>query len=220
MNSLFNIACAIILSFFNFYPKECEEAISFIQSNRPEIASTMSHLSKDEQLMAISIVAPEITQFSTVYDFLELRTLYILYRNTGKSNFSVGYFQMKPSFIEDMESYIRKNNILKKRYNSLLPSGKEKEKREFRLNNLSSLKGQLRYLELFIDIAKLKTESIKFPDTKSRLKYWATLYNSGLNINYDTNIKFQKKKFFPRDSKLFNFSDVSVEFYDKLKDNW
>lgn len=218
--NLLNIACAVILSFFYHYPKESEEAISFIQSNKQEITSTMGHISKDEQLMAISIVAPEITQFSIVYDFFELRTLYILYRNTGKSNFSVGYFQMKPSFIEDMEAYIKKDKILKYKYKSLLPSGTEKEKREFRLNNLSSLKGQLRYLELFIDIAKLKTENIKFTDTKSKLKYWATLYNSGINIDYETNIKFQKKNFFPRDSKLFNFSDVSVEFYDKLKDNW
>lgn len=211
--------CAAILSFFDFSPKESEEAVCFIQQNNKEIKSHMQSLNSEEQHIAMSIVAPEISQYSSVSDFFELRTLYILYLNTGKSNFSVGYFQMKPRFIEDMEVYVSKNPCLKNRYRDLMPKGTEREKREFRLNNLSSLEGQLKYLELFIAVAKLKTESIEFSDIDSKIKYWATLYNSGINIGHDNNLKYQEKKFFPRGAQLFNYSDVAFEFYNKLKSN-
>ena len=50
-----------------------------------------------------SIVAPEITQYSFIRNTLESYTLNVLYVQYGRAyaDYSIGFFQMKPSFIEE-----------------------------------------------------------------------------------------------------------------------
>lgn len=205
-----------LLTFFGSYPKASEDAIKFIQKNQKQIDNTLSDLTEQERNIAMAIVAPEISQFSTFTDFFEMRSLYIMYLNSGTADFSVGYFQMKPSFVETLESYVEKNKSLQSRFSKLLPKGSERERREFRLKKLGSLEGQLQYLDLFMAVAKMKTAKLKFSDLKSKIRYWATMYNSGLGISYDKNLSMQKRKLFPREEKTFNYSEVVYEFYQKL----
>lgn len=141
---MYTILCTIAISFFGCFPKEAYEAISLINENKQMIQQTMCNISSEEQLIAISIVAPEISQFSKYLDFVELRTLYVIYLSRGKSDFSIGPFQMKPSFIEEMEKIVINTPQLIKKYKDLIPKGSDKEKRKFRLQNLSSYKGQLK----------------------------------------------------------------------------
>ena len=178
----------------------------------------MQSQGNEEKAIAMAIVAPEVSQFSTIFDALEMQTLFIFYLNSGKSDFSVGLFQMKPSFIENLERFISKNKSLKKKYHYLLPKGSERDKRRFRLKQLSTLEGQLEYLSLFLDICKTKTSEINFKDDKDRLRYWATLYNSGLNLTHDQVIGMQGKTLFPHFSSKFNYADVALEFYPGIKD--
>ena len=198
------------------FPKETQEAVDFFTQHSQEISTQLKRLDKETRKIAIAIVAPEVSQYSTVMDFFELRTLFISYRNFGRGDFSVGYFQMKPSFIEGLESEIAKSSALTKKYSSYLPRGTDKEKRETRLKRLRTLEWQLKYLEVFIDVAKQKTKGIKFPDNESKLRYWATLYNSGFSLSKERVKHYQNKKLFPRSSRSFNYSDVAVEFYKLL----
>lgn len=202
--------------FIGAYPREAEQVEEFCRENIKDISAGLAGLAPEERLMAIALVAPEISQFSEFCDFLELRTLYAVYVNTGKSDFSVGLFQMKPSFVEDLEFHIKKDKELRRRYSSLLPKGSEKEQRRFRLTNLSTLQGQLKYLEVFIEIAKRKTKSLSAQDEMDKLRYWATLYNSGLNRPEEDIRRLEKVKMFPKFSRQYNYSDVCVEFYNKL----
>lgn len=206
----------LLQSFFNAYPKDCRDALDFIEENNKTINLNLHNLSDEEKIMAMAIVAPEISQFSSVMDFVELRALFISYRNFGKGDFSVGYFQMKPSFVETLETEIMKNNKLKSRYSSFIPNGGDKSKREQRLKRLSSLEWQLKYLEVFFEIAKLKTASIKFKDQEDKLKYFATLYNSGINSSSKRVEEMQKKTYFPHNVRKYNYSDVALEFYREM----
>lgn len=192
--------------------------MDFFKENSKEIRSELKDLSEDERLIAMAIVAPEVSQYSSVMDFLELRTLFIMYRNMGSGDFSVGKFQMKPSFVELIEKEISKDNKLKKQFNSYIPTGDEKEKRTTRLKRLSELEWQLKYLRVFIDLARKKTKNVKFKTSEDKLRYWATLYNSGLNIGSDKVKRMMSEQHFPHYSrKKFNYADVAVEFYKALK---
>ena len=128
----------------------------------------------------------------------------------------MGYFQMKPSFVEALELEIRKDKGLYKKYGNIIPTGNEKEVRTARLKRLSELEWQLRYLQVFIEIAKRKTEKIKWGGQEEKLRYWATLYNSGFNIDSQQVKAIQKRKGFPHGVRKFNYSEVAVEFYKIL----
>ena len=199
---------------------ETKEAVKFIEKNAKEIKANMPGLTAGERRIAMAIVAPEISQYSSVTNFMELRSLFITYRNFGRGDFSVGYFQMKPSFIEALEREIRNTKQLNKKYKGYLISGDEKSIRTERLNRLSTLDWQLKYLEVFVEIAKQKTSAIKFKNTEEKLRYWATLYNSGFNSNRTRVAEMQKKRYFPRNSKQFNYADVAVEFYNLLSSKY
>lgn len=219
MTILCSILGSVIISFFSNSPKEASEAVSFINENKSSIQQSLKSLSSEEQLMAMSIVAPEISQFSSFQNFLELRTLFVMYLNTGQSDFSVGYFQMKPSFIELMEKKVKFSSILLKKYKDIIPKGSTRNKRKFRLERLGSLQGQLRYLELFIDIVKIITSSMNFTNSENKLKYWATLYNSGLDLKESDVVRLQSLNLFPRYDKKYNYSSITTEFYHELKKN-
>ena len=202
--------------YFALFSRETNEALRFIEKNATVIRKNLSGLSPEERLMAMAIVAPEISQYSSVSNFMEMRALFISYRNFGRGDFSVGHFQMKPSFIEDLEKEIRSDKQLSGRYKQNLPSGSDIEKRETRLERLASLEWQLKYLQVFIDVVKIKTRNLKFKSAEEKLKYWATLYNSGFHSNQQRVASMQKKNYFPRGSKKFNYSDVALEFYTEL----
>lgn len=206
----------VLQSYMAFFARESEEALKFFRDNRELIAKEMPYLNTEERKMALAIVAPEVSQYSKVLDFVELRTLFIFYRSYGRGDFSVGQFQMKPSFIEALEAQISKNSALKKRYGSYLPKGDDKTKRETRLNRLMDLQWQLRYLQVFIDVVKGKTAGMKFASEKDKLKYWATLYNSGFNISQEKARSMMQRRLFPHNKNRFNYADVAWEFYQKL----
>jgi len=215
---MLGIICGIILSFFGTYPKESSATIEAFKDNRDTISTELSKLSSTERTMALAVVAPEYSQFSKFLDFVELRALYVMYLNEGVSDFSVGPFQMKPSFIENMEKIVQKSTSLKKKFSKLLPNGTVRDQRKFRLNNLATWSGQLRYLELFIVIVKEKTKNIRFDNEELRLKRWATIYNSGINLDEKVITHHQYVKQFPKVVKNFNYSDVAIEFFEKLRE--
>lgn len=211
-----SLICAAVLSFFSTYPDDCRGALRSFEAASSVIDSNLSRLSPTEKTMALAIVAPELSQFSQVTDFVELQSLYVMYVNAGTADFSVGPFQMKPSFVETLESVVKSTPSLKKQYSALLPEGTVREQRRARLDRLSTLSGQLQYLELFIEVVKIKTAGIRFAGDEERLKHWATLYNSGINLTPAKVRTYQAKKLFPRARKQFNYADVALEFYRQL----
>ena len=206
----------LLQTYFIVFPSQTKEALNFFQDNAALINKQLSDLPEEEKKMALAIVAPEVSQYSSVVNFLEMRSLFIMYRSYGKGDFSVGHFSMKPSFVEALEKEISEGGYLPEKYKSYIPEGEPKEQRTTRLKRLGDEKWQLRYLKVFIDVVKEKTKDINFPNLESKLKYWATLYNAGFDSSPEKVKSCQQKKQFPHNSKQFNYSDIVVEFFEAM----
>lgn len=212
--SLIFIYCA----YFAQYPQECTQTLSFIASTPTFSEVLCKNLNAEEAVIAESIVAPEISQYSPIEDNVQIRTLYLLYVQYGTANFSIGYLQMKPSFAEEIESLIQDDKQLKRKYQRLVIKGLDiSQKRRIRLERLSSLRWELEYLSAFMQIATKRLAGTKL-DTKARIMYLATMYNSGVSINIENIPQILRSKHFPHWShKQFNYAECVLEFYNKLK---
>lgn len=203
------------------YPSCVSEAIDFFRTNKEEFIKNSPGLSEEERKMAAAIVAPEVSTYSKVLNFVELRSMFVTYVYQGGGNFSVGVFQMKPSFAETIEKMARDNRMLGKEYSSWLKECEQgetlKDKRRARLNRLDDINWQIRYLTLFYRLADIKASKLNFKNKEEKLRYLATLYNSGINISYEKAVEKMSQKRFPHFNPEFNYADISVEFYDMIR---
>jgi hypothetical protein len=144
-----------------------------------------------------------------------------MYTQFGKdySDFSVGYFQMKPSFVESLENYISQNPKQFKDYiEFLFKDPQSKNSRIVRLERLNNILWQLKYLAAFCAIVENRFKSNTYSSIEEKLKFYAAAYNSGYHKSKEHLINMQKKTFFPKIAKQkFNYSDISVQFYNKIK---
>lgn len=196
-----------LASYFSTFPLEVKETISFLSI---KVETRLSNvLTKDESIMAMSIVAPEISQFSSIRDEVETGVLKVMYVQKGWGNFSIGPFQMKPSFAEALE---RENSDL---FNQ--PKKNGRRDRADRVKRLSSLEGQIEYLLLFIKTVRKKTANLSFVNNEEKLLYWAMLYNAGLYLSHKNLNYYLSRKQFPRYSEQFNYAQICLEFYRFLR---
>ena len=212
-----NIIPMIILlspTYFETYNKEVQDAITFVSENKEIIKDFKKNLSKEDARIAMCIVAPELSQYSKIANSAETFALYTLYVQGHVSDFSIGPFQMKPSFAKTIEDEVSTCNYLYNYKDLIITGNTERAVRYERVERLSNLKWQLKYLSAFIEIVKKKTKRIKFKKKEDKLKYWATLYNAGINIDESLITNMYNIKGFPRYSpRCFNYADVCIEFY-------
>lgn len=182
-----NLLASILLltSFVASHSSECDKVREFFDSNKFIQTTLNDKIGRHGCYSAISIVAPEVCWYSSISDKAETYALKVLYAQTGKGDFSIGYFQMKPSFAEQIENIIKSNNELKKNYSELIILDDTSQAiRAERVSRLSSLKYQTLYLAAFYEISKNRIS--KWSSNKEGqirfLKNMATLYNGGLNI--------------------------------------
>ena len=89
------------IDYQDIFGDDWNKALTFEKENRNwmEPLLAKSHISYP---VAISIIFPEIVRYSALRDKVEITLLKTLYVNLGEdyADFSVGQFQMKPSFAE------------------------------------------------------------------------------------------------------------------------
>lgn len=206
-------------SYSKIYNGEFQKTIQFYYSYRKSFEKTADKI-KLSPAFLFSIVAPEISQYSSIYNEAELYSLKVMYTQYGKdySNFSIGYFQMKPSFIESIEEFITTNPKELKKYTYLaIQDPQSKSSRITRLERMSSLKWQFKYLSAFCAIVQMRFKNESFDSNENKLKFYATAYNSGFNKTSDYIKKMQGRAFFPKlAGEKFNYANVSVLFYSYL----
>lgn len=205
-------------SFFSTFPKECMNTVQFISTTPVFSEILCRNIGADDVIVAESIVAPEISLHSFWEEDVQVRVLYLLYVRTGVTNFSIGPLQMKPSFAEQIENIVRNDVSLKRKYKKLIIYGHDIHKaRRIRIERLCSLSWQLEYLSAFMQIATKRLKG-KVKNYNMRVKYLATMYNSGLFVNINDIEKIFKTKRFPHwGIEKFNYAECALEFYEKLK---
>lgn len=192
------------------YPRETAKAVQWCTDNPWAYDALEEKLGSAElALWALCTVAPELGQWSTLRTKIELYTLKAVYVQEGRGNFSVGPFQMKPSFAERME----------KLHPSLRLSGDSpREERIARLERLSSAEGQLPYLVAFMKQAVSTVDSWGVQDPVMRFRYIATLYNAGLDISREKADELLRGALFPRFGlHKFNYADAAASFIPLIK---
>lgn len=205
-------------SYFATYFDESKQTLQFISSNQTFTEILGKNLKEEDVLVAKSIVAPEISQYSPIEDKIQVRTLYLLYVKYGTANFSIGMLQMKPSFAEQVEKLILSDSTLRKKYRNLIINTCDiAHNRRIRIERLSQLSWQLEYLSAFMQIASNRLNG-KVLSINKRIQYIATMYNSGLLLDFQSIENALRAKQFPHWSvSKFNYAECVLEFYHKLK---
>jgi hypothetical protein len=172
---------------------------------------------------AVAVIFPELVRYSALRDKMETAVLKALYINLGESyaNFSIGFFQIKPSFA----SYIRKEYSLAKRNKSSLNFRKRKtynDEKDFRREIVSDLEDpvqQLKYIAAFFLICEKKYKVSKLNEDE-KVKFLAAAYNCGIDKGQETIENMISRKFF--NTKLFgsvnySYSDVAIYWFNQFK---
>lgn len=171
--------------------------------------------------LAISIVFPELVRFSALSDKMETVMLKTLYVNLGDeyADFSIGVFQMKPSFAEEIreQSVILTTNNPDLKFKRKTDYSDINEFRKSIVKDLEDPQMQVRYLIAFIDICNIKF-GIFTKDEYSQVRFLATAYNAGFNKSTNAIEALADKKYFstkPYKSTCYSYSDVSLFWYRK-----
>jgi len=170
------------IDYAKMYGQDYQKALDFCRDNKWITDSLTKHDIQPE--VAMAVIFPELIRYSTVQDYAETKALEVLYVQYGKdyANYSIGPFQMKPSFIEQLE----------KDWNTLIPeSGKQKHgimtfpypdnspARNKLLSRLKTQEWQFRYLLMFMVVTEEKFSPLLPASTTDRLAFLATAYNCG-----------------------------------------
>jgi hypothetical protein len=218
----FLFLCVPGILHFNISEKEIQNAISTLKSNKPIIQKITDEYATDKAAVC-SIVFPEVIRYNAFKDFIETKSLEWLYVQYGKdkADFSIGLFQMKPSFIEKLEATIECTPSVRNRFNVLLIDNQKDivEKRRLRVERLKNIEWQLRYAVAYWCICEEVFKEENFDTKEAKIKFFATAYNFGFDRDVNKIKRWTTIKAFPYGEhytgKQLIYSDLSIDFFKK-----
>ncbi len=232
-NSLKNILLLVFLCIFynahsqnsefcNHYPAGCSSVTEFYSENKKELVRIIENDFEFEHLFLFAIVAPEIAKYSSLQDKLETSALDMFYVNLGAeySNFSIANFQIKPSFVQELEKKVTNSESLKTKFLFITKYTETTltEIRKERLLRMKTLEWQIKYLCCFYAFVEEKFKHKTFQNISEKLVFFATAYNLGLNATSADIQKHKNIRNFPDlpFHKNFNYAEVAKYFYFKI----
>jgi hypothetical protein len=207
-------------NFRAIFGEKYAEAENYLKQNTWIVG--VLHLQAADTQCALAVVFPEIIRYSYLQDRIQVRALKVLYVQYGRkyADFSVGHFQMKPSFIELLESDWNTLASAEEKAAAGIPAfaaGDRPEARGERVRRLDDLGWQARYLRLFMLVMKKRYGHLVFKGAEDRLRFYATAYNAGYAAG-EARIRraleekrFHLELFAPK--RTYNYADVAVHFY-------
>ena len=206
------------INYANLFGDDWKKAMTFEKENRiwMEPLLVKNHISYP---LAISIIFPELVRYSALQDKMEITLLKTLYVNLGEdyADFSIGQFQMKPSFAELIREKVsavtgQKSEIS---FKNLSDYDDIKDFRKSIVSDLEDPKSQICYLIAFIKICERNFNRDR-KDEMSVIKFLATAYNFGIDKNEKEIEHMIGKKIF--NTKLiktenYSYADVALFWY-------
>jgi hypothetical protein len=187
-------------------------AVDWLKQNDELIHEYASAFSiPDKELKAI--VFPELIRYNTFFNALEIESLKYLYVKEGKSyaDFSVGYFQMKPSFGEMIE--VDALNLLPAKYRNesgwKIKTTDDEQSRKERVKRLSNVRQQLIYLCALYKLCENRFMNTGITSAEERVKLFATCYNAGYRRSYKSLRSFMSKNHYYN----YNYASVSAYYF-------
>ena len=176
-----------------------------------------------EPALMCSVVFPELTRYSWVSNLMETKALELLYTQNGPSmaDFSIGLFQMKPSFVETLEQNItaQQGNSIYTEFAFLTQfvSSDPTFIRAERLQRLKNPEWQSLYVCAFCKLLDAKFVQEHFSNFNEKLRFYAAAYNLGLNASAERIKAWTNAKCFPFGSEYHitqpSYADVAETFY-------
>jgi hypothetical protein len=169
-----------------------------------------------------AVVFPELIRFSALQDKFETFALESLYSQYGKAyaNFSIGEFQIKPSFAEVIEKDFM--NLFREKTFGIYPSDTVENipNRAARVKRLKDKKAMLNYVLVFFKVMEKNYPAWKSADEK--IKFFACAYNSDYRKTEKEIRAMINKKFFSASltsSTNYSYSDIALFFYKHQSGN-
>lgn len=202
------------------YRNDYKWAVKFLKKHKKEILRKAESYNTEPDVIT-SVIFPEILRYSIFRDYFETKGLELIYVDHGKeyADFSIGFFQMKPSFFEKIEEYISCSEDLNYKFRHITEySGNtEKQIRKERLERLKSFHWQLEYMNCFFLLTE-ELHSAEWKSKKEKIKFFATAYNHGFYKKRKEIEKWIETAAFPygvrSKSKQYVYSDISCFFYE------
>ena len=202
--------------FKDIFGQKYLEAEEYLDNNK-WIKDSIAKCGVDPHL-AISVVFPELIRYSAVKDLVETRGLEVLYTQYGSeyADFSIGRFQMKPSFANRLENdwNLLLNNLPLNCNIKPFELSDNPEARIQRLMRLKDEKWQVKYLAMFLKIINLKHKI-----DLNNISFLASAYNSGYWNDSIAIIEKGKRNFFYtgliKSNEVYNYSEISEYYYKK-----
>ena len=165
-------------------------------------------------------IFPELVRYSALRDKMGITLLKALYVNIGEdyANFSIGNFQIKPSFA----SLVCESEIAAKlkRKGYKIPDKREyKNSRDYRYNIVKSLENtrtEFYYIVIFMKICLMKFDLSQMTE-KERIEFLASAYNYGFNHTIDEIREVSKKRYYSTkliSTEDYSYSDISTYWFD------
>jgi hypothetical protein len=200
------------------FGEDYEKALTYMQINRLLMHKVFEHNGVPADVL-VPVIFPERIRYSIIRDYIETESMKYFYVNEGSdfADFSVGDFQLKASFAEETESFIRKNPELKEKYSLLIISNENNKKaRETRIKRLQNTAYQLFYISAFYDIVNHRFDISRL-SKEEQIRFTASAYNHGFTKSKESIERYANLKFFPYGSsypgKQYAYSDIAYDFY-------
>ncbi len=205
------------------FPDDYKKALYFMQANHNGLKNSAVKYKHSVELLS-TVVFPEVMRYSLIKDFIETTGLEYIYITHGSTyaDFSIGPFQMKPSFAEHLEQAVEDSDSLKNIYKSLTSYALSDKAsvRALRIKRLKSLDWQLIYLNVFISATALKFKNERFNTLQDSLRFYASAYNTGLYKTAEAIKNSVSYNYFPYgksyEGKQYAYSDVAVYFHEHV----
>jgi hypothetical protein len=205
------------------FGRKYAEAERFLRDNA-WIAGALA-LSDVETRIALATVFPEVLRFSVLVDKIQVRGLKVLYVQSGRryADFSIGRFQMKPSFAETVErDYNRLVRPEEKKAAgiSAFETGETSELRRGRILRLDDDAWQVKYLRIFMMVMARLYAKTAFAGIEDRVRFYAAAYNRGYTAGERpiraaaAEKRFHVALLFP--SATYSYSEIALDFFRRL----
>ncbi|MFW6218784.1 MAG: hypothetical protein ACOC3S_01560 [Bacteroidota bacterium] len=206
--------------FRNIFTFDYQWAVNFMENNKRDMRDVTNDFDIENSVV-IPVLFPEVVRFSLFKNYMETLALEVLYVKFGSddADFSIGIFQMKPSFVENLEEFIDNNHDLKKKYDNIISfhSVRPKKVREERIRRLKTVSWQLIYAAAFYDVVQTRFPDKKYHSKEDKIRFFASAYNHGFTKSEKEIELWIDRAVFPYGMKStarqYSYSSVSVYFY-------
>lgn len=205
----------------DIFGSDWNKAINFLEENNSWIKPA---LEKNGILYteAVAVVFPELVRYSALRDKMETSVLKALYCNLGNdyADFSIGVFQVKPSFAERIRTEARFNSRGRLFEKKASDTGTYAYRKSI-VDDLENPQRELNYIIAFLKICR-KRFPLKWEDETRKIRFLATAYNTGFWKTPEEIRAMEGKKFFSTKllkAETYSYADISVFWYNQYLHN-